>query len=320
MKLSVIVPVYNGEGYIKKCLISLVSQTYLNLEIIVVNDGSTDDTLEIVNKLKEEYQQKEIIIINKINEGLPQARKTGVEAASGEYIGFVDADDWIESNYFEDLMRAAENNNAEMICAGFSQDFSNSYLQYKNPSGVKIIDSEEAVKLLHERKGVYQYAWNKIYKKDILEQVNFPQKNLIGEDYAIVSQILQIVNNVGLVNNSGYHYVVLSDSMSHTGYNDLFENGIKMYQKRRIAMLNSFPQHKNVINNFMVQNYMGAIMAMCQNNNFDKEIEDTIATFVRKNLLSFLIYSPSSLIWTLGVIGFCINKNVFYKFYELLKK
>ncbi|MBQ3035419.1 MAG: glycosyltransferase, partial [Lachnospiraceae bacterium] len=96
--ITIIVPVYNGEKYIQKCLDSILQQTYDNYEILIVNDGSTDETLKIATQYEQKYEN--IRIVTKENQGLPQARKTGVENANGSYIGFVDVDDWIDPDMF----------------------------------------------------------------------------------------------------------------------------------------------------------------------------------------------------------------------------
>ena len=106
IKVSIIVPVYNVEKYLKRCLDSITNQTLKELEIICINDGSTDNSLKILKQYA--HKDKRISIINKQNEGLSVARNTGMEAASGEYIGFVDSDDWIDLDFYKKLYTTAK--------------------------------------------------------------------------------------------------------------------------------------------------------------------------------------------------------------------
>ncbi len=133
MKVSIIVPVYNVEKYLKRCLDSLISQTLKDIEIICVNDGSKDNS----DKILEEYARKDsrIIIINQENQGISVARNNGMDIAKGKYVGFVDSDDWVDSDFFEKLYNAAEKNNAQMaVCSiiRLNEYRSKKYLTLKN--------------------------------------------------------------------------------------------------------------------------------------------------------------------------------------------
>lgn len=119
--VSIIMPVYNVGEYLKDCLDSVINQTYTNIEIICVNDGSTDNSLEILK----EYKNKDsrIVIIDKANGGLVSARKVGVEAAKGEYSIYIDSDDWIELNMIEELVNEVRKTNADIVTSGFVREF-----------------------------------------------------------------------------------------------------------------------------------------------------------------------------------------------------
>ena len=124
-KISVIVPIYNVEKYLEKCLGSIINQTYKNLEIICVNDGSTDNSLEILKKYSN--QDSRIIIIDKKNGGLSSARNEGLKIATGEFIGFVDSDDYIESNTYEEcILKFKEDITIDMVCFSFKFVYENS--------------------------------------------------------------------------------------------------------------------------------------------------------------------------------------------------
>ena len=172
-KVSIIVPVYNIEKYLAKCLDSLINQTLEDIEIICVNDGSTDNSAEILN----EYAQKDcrIKIINQDNAGLSAARNTGINAANGEYIGYVDSDDWIDLNFYEKLYNAAKDTDADIVKLQELNALAASiikkkyFLNLKNPQPPKIQmkNSDYVIFLTNRMYGIrftnYQKLKNIIY-------------------------------------------------------------------------------------------------------------------------------------------------------------
>lgn len=203
VKVSIIVPVYNSEQFLQKCLESLVNQTLKEIEIICINDGSTDNSLKILDK----YAAKDdrIKIITTPNNGQSTARNIGIKEANGEYIGFVDSDDWVDLNFFERLYNST-NNIVEVACGnilGHYPDKRHQILKYKKQS----IYVEKSEKI--EIAGIPQhnYIWNKIYKTDKLKNldINFEEGKYF-EDVIWSIQVLNNLNNLVTVPNTSYHY------------------------------------------------------------------------------------------------------------------
>lgn len=315
MKLSVIVPVYNGEKYIQRCLQSICGQTFQDLEIVLINDGSTDKTDQVIRDFMTLSQEKRIRYFVQTNKGLPQTRKVGVGFANSPYIGFVDADDWIEPDFFAALMEQI-GGDVDMVCAGFSEDC-NGNSEVHCVRETRKMSAEDALLQIHLRKSVYQFAWNKIYKKSLFDYVNFPEGNVIGEDYCIVSQCLEHAQNVIVVPNCGYHYIKLSDSMSHVGYNKNFSDAVEMYIRRDGVLTRKYPALEIPIRNFMIQNYMGAIMAMCRNKTFDTKVIEFAHTVVKKGIRNFLCRSDFALYWKISVFLYFVSPKIFIKVFSL---
>ena len=311
MKLSVVVPVYNGQVSIVKCLESIANQTYKDMEVIVVNDGSTDNTKTLVEEFCEEHTNRMFRVINQVNMGNSLARKSGIDVAQGEFVGFVDADDWIESEYFESLIKMAIEANADMVCSEITKDIGKKQKIHSHITDKKVLNGTEAIELLHQRKAVYQYMANKVIKKDILEKVIFPKKRMIGEDYTVVVQVLCLSNTIALSKEKGYHYVILEESLSHKGYSESFQNSLQIYPKIEMYLSKQFPNSNIDISNFMLQNYMGAFMAMCKNKNFDQQSIVWIQKYVRSHWNDFICKAPFALHWKIGVTLFAINTNIF---------
>ena len=206
-KVSVIVPVYNVEKYIKKCLNALVNQTLQDIEIIIVNDGSKDDSIKIIKDFIEKYPEK-IVYLEKANGGLSDARNYGIPHAKGEYIAFLDSDDYVELNMYEDMYEIAQSENADMVECDF-------IWEYPNKSK---IDTGELYHTKHEMlEKIRVVAWNKLIKRSILEKTNilFP-KGYRYEDVEFTYKLLPYLEKVAFLKKPCVHYVQRGNSISNT--------------------------------------------------------------------------------------------------------
>ena len=199
LEISVIIPVYNTSDYLYECLESVIAQTFQNIEIICINDGSTDDSLEILY----EFHKKDprIIIIDQKNKGVSAARNAGLEIAGGKYIGFVDSDDTIASNYYEILLKEIKYNNYDAVYSLFFK--SNSFREDFNRENI-------LNRLLPEffRADFYNSVCNKLYRGEIIKTNNlrFPVEITHGEDAQFNIAFLLASNKIISVDHVGYNY------------------------------------------------------------------------------------------------------------------
>lgn len=217
-KISVIVPVYKVEEFLPQCLDSILAQTLTEMEIICVNDGSPDNSLKIL----EEYAKKDdrIVIINQKNGGLSSARNTGIKSATGEYIGFVDSDDWIEPDFYHNLYQAAKEHNADIVGTGFYSVKNNKKkISYFVTETKTALTPEDKFKIFKMPKN--NFVWNKIYKKDMIcsQDLFFP----IGMNYEDIiwsSQVMELSQKAVMIPSVGYNYRYNICSIVHTTYAD----------------------------------------------------------------------------------------------------
>ena len=203
--ISVIVPVYKVEPYIHKCLDSILAQTYQNLEIILVDDGSPDSC----GKICDEYVARDprIKVIHKPNGGLSDARNAGLDVCTGEYIGFVDSDDWIEPHMYQRLYELIQQFNADMAFGGVADDV----LQGNIVRTVKTSDYGETPFAEDNVAAMRRYfhgswaAWDKLYRAELFREIRYPVGE-INEDEAIVLPLLDRCNAVCYTNEVFYHY------------------------------------------------------------------------------------------------------------------
>lgn len=250
-KVSIIIPAYNAERYIEECLLSIISQTYLNLEIIIVNDGSEDKTVDIVKRLKK--KDNRIIIINQKNSGVSIARNNGFKNSTGEYIIFVDADDILENNMVQTLVINIEENDADIAICGFKKIFSNG--KEENPKILKtkkIFNTIEALQVFFEGKYFGISLWDKILKRDLAEKISFEENRKINEDkYYLFNAILNS-RKVFVYNEGLYHYMQRDFSVSKKkfGINNL---DILYFSKKILEDINNrYPE----LNNYAIENYI----------------------------------------------------------------
>lgn len=202
--ISVIVPVYNVEEYLEECVNSILNQTYSNLEIILVNDGSTDNCIDICNKYKD--IDKRVIVINKDNGGLSDARNVGLKKATGAYIAFVDSDDFIEQDMYELLYNEIHLNNADISGCDYYIYNKNTIAKSDTITQEKcIMDSSEAIIKMNQLTGFGISACNKIYKRELFDGIEFPYKKL-NEDWFVMYKLIDRANKIIYNPKAKYYY------------------------------------------------------------------------------------------------------------------
>lgn len=212
--ISVIVPVYNVEKYIEKCIKSIVNQTYRNIEVIIVNDGTKDNSIEVIREyLKSDNRIK---LINQKNSGLSCARNTGINNSMGNFIIFIDSDDFINENMIEKMYFRIKQDNSDMvICNVKKWDFKNDVeLPFTENyfSKKRLLSKEEAIKelLLNNLNG---YSWNKMYKKDLFKDIRFLEGRLF-EDIFTTFDTINLCEKISILEEKLYYYVFREGSIT----------------------------------------------------------------------------------------------------------
>ena len=230
-KVSIIVPVYNVEKYLKKCLDSLINQTLKEIEIIIVNDGSTDNSELIIKIYTENYPDK-IKVINKENGGLSDARNYGIPYATGEYIAFLDSDDYVELDTYEKMYNKAKEDDSDLVECDFIWEY---------PDRKKV----DTGKIYKNKKEMLTYArvvaWNKLIKRSLIEEhkIEFP-KGLRYEDVEFFYKMVPYYNKVSFVKEPLIHYIQRSSSISNTQNErtkeifTIMDNVIKYYKENNL--------------------------------------------------------------------------------------
>lgn len=222
--ISVIVPIYNIERYVGICIESILNQTYENLEIVLVDDGSKDKSSAICDLYAE--KDKRIKVVHKDNAGLVSARKTGLKNAKGRYIGYVDGDDHIESTYLEHMYKEITKAAADVAISGYSRDLFSKTTRMSNNIQSGTYEKDDLRELLTQyiscgdfyKNGITTYVWNKLFDRELLEkfQMSVDDHISIGEDAAVVYPLLASCKKIIICDNCDYHYRQREDSMLKT--------------------------------------------------------------------------------------------------------
>lgn len=220
-KVSVIIAAYNVGLYIERCMDSIVNQTLKDIEIIVVNDGSTDDTLEKL--LIYANKDNRVKIVDKKNEGIMEARKSGLDAASGEFLMFVDGDDWIDINACEKLYKKSTKLNLDILCYGLYHAFDD-YLELKNIYDFKLAKGEEYLKLVLLNKARANTVLQFLRKEFLIRNdIIFPSNITYAEDLAITVTLACNDPVVGTLNEPLYYYYQRENSVTKKVSNKVFD-------------------------------------------------------------------------------------------------
>lgn len=232
-KLSIIVPVYNVENDLPKCIESILSQNYRNFELILVNDGSPDNCPQIIEQYKE--QDARIISIHQENKGVSAARNAGLDIATGEYIGFVDADCWIDTQMYSQMIAYAEEHKLDLVCCNWSEngiEFPCTINTYE------ILSSEDFYFHLFDIPRTFSDCiWNKLFRRDFIGYVRFNNDVRQAEDYLFLCDVYKKNRKMGYIPKSLYHGYDRPNSATNSGTwkrlqaLDVRNNAVDKYKK-----------------------------------------------------------------------------------------
>lgn len=317
-KISVIVPVYNVEKYIKQCLESILNQTYKNLEIIIVDDGTKDSSGKICDEISK--SDSRIKVIHQENQGLSGARNTGLKNTTGEYITFVDSDDYIGNKMFEKMLSTLKTNNADIVeCGTIYCDEEGNYIKENTKNKIEIYEKDIQMKELIFSGNITTMSCGKLYKKDLLKNFEFP----IGkyhEDTFTTYKLLHNSQKIIILNQGFYHYRQVYGSIMNSNFNIKHLDSIEAVLERSKFIEKYYPQYKKY-------DYANICYSCCKvyeriilSNFNDKEVERKLQMLIKRYLVCFLFNSNSRKITKLFAVFCSINMNLCKNFYKILLK
>lgn len=230
--ISIIVPVYNVEKYIRRCVSTLIEQKYSDIEILLIDDGSTDSSGAICDELA--LIDKRIRVIHKDNGGLSDARNMGIENARGEYIGFVDSDDYIHASMYEVLWENIEKEKADIAyCNFYWIDETETVLEDLVGSKVQVFEGADILGQIYKLNLPTVIAWNKLYRRELFDSIRYP-KGKVHEDEAIIHRLLYICKKIVYIDEKLYYYVKRKGSITDSINEGRLRDAISAFEGRRL--------------------------------------------------------------------------------------
>lgn len=318
--VSIIVPVYNAETYLKNCIDSILKQTYSSIEVILVNDGSTDNSRLIC----EEYAKKDnrIKVINQNNSGPSIARNFGINAATGRYIQFVDADDRLEPNMTSNLVKAInKSQSVHLVLCGYKSIYintdNNSTNKIVTPNIVGVYNSTDFVRFMGKlfSKSLINPLWNKLYDLEIINKYNirFIKDFNMGEDLLFNLEYIKFCSNICIIKDELYNYLILNNnSLTSSFQNSYFENQQILFQKVRGFLLER-ESYSNDNKYFIETTYTRSIIR-CINNLF--HINSNLSSKSQKEQIAAIVIDKN----TRGCIEYFNNGSIQKRFVGFLIK
>ncbi len=280
-EISIIVPVYNVEKYLDKCVNSILGQTFQDFELILVDDGSPDNCGKICDRYAD--IDKRLTVIHQENGGLSAARNAGIEVAKSRYIGFVDSDDYIAKDMYEVLYRNILKEKADLSVCGIYDVYENREPIIKDPQYL-ILDKVKMIKLILEAKIVSVHAVNKLYKKELFENVRYPE-GMITEDAAIILSLLEKTEKVVVDTRQKYYYYHRENSISSMKFSEKDLDTINVWEKNEIYILSNYPELSYQVHTRVCWSYFTVLDKMMNSQNVEEYRKDKnkIICYLRKN-------------------------------------
>jgi glycosyltransferase involved in cell wall biosynthesis len=285
-EISIIVPVYGVEKYLDKCVKSILNQTFKDFELILVDDGSPDNCGAMCDAYAEIDDR--IVVVHKENGGLSAARNAGIEIARGRYLGFVDSDDYIETDMYELLYTNLKKEAADLSIVGLFDLYAGKEPEIKKHEYI-VTDMLGAAKIILEGKLVSVNAYNKLYKKEIFEHVRYPEGR-ITEDAAVILKVLEQTTKVVIDTNQKYYYYHRENSISSNHFSKKDLDTIKAWEDNEKHVLENYPELKDLVHTRVCWAYF-IVLDKMMNSQIEKEdlvTQKEIIRFLRKNSLFVL--------------------------------
>ncbi|WP_426476263.1 glycosyltransferase family 2 protein [Chryseobacterium sp. CBSDS_008] len=312
-KVSIIVPVYNVENYLAKCLDSLVNQSLPNVEILVVNDGSKDNSEKIIEGYVQKYPDK-IKAFTKENGGLSDARNFGIDRAAGDYIGFVDSDDYVTETMFEEMLLLAERHHAKMVICNIQKVDENGKIIQKLtqlPNMSEKINLENNFSVFSD---ISYFACNKLFKKELFNQKRF-KKGIHFEDIQLIPQLLLECETIAQTQNFHYQYLERTDSITKTHT----EKGLDMLKAvsdvEQVFKKSSYSHKKEALKNFQI--FEGiysflAYLAFVKKEEIFYSMSDQLVLFMKERQIKIQDILKYSRFGKNYLLSLPLKKKIFY--------
>lgn len=315
--ITVILPVYNVSQYLHRCIKSVISQTYKNIEIILVDDGSTDNSGSICDEYKDIDHR--IKVIHKVNGGLSDARNAGIEIATGEYLTFIDSDDYIDEDYVKYLYGLVKEGQTLMSICSHTVVYDNGTVLKKETGERQKLESKTVLDRILYDEDIDLSAWAKLYHKSLFKDIRFPVGRLF-EDAATTYKFIDKSGYVMIGSQSKYYYMIRSNSISTVGFSRKKIDLITSTKEMCDYCENKYPELKSGALRRLTYSYLSTLSQLANSNVKDIEIQKELMSFIRKNGLKVVCDKRSKNRDRLGIISTFLGYHVYKYMWHFYRK
>lgn len=278
--ISVVLPIYNVEKYLEKCMESVLNQTYKNLEIILVDDGSKDNC----PKICDDYAKKDarVKVVHKENGGLSDARNAGIRVANGEYITFIDSDDYVDKDYVEFLYNNIEKNNADIAIGSHRVLYDSGKIIEKATHENSVLEPKKVLERILYDDGIDVSAWGKLYKISLFEDIKFPKGRLF-EDSATTYILVDKAKIITVNSESKYNYIVRENSITNAKFSPKKMDLIKSTREMSEYVKEKYPELEGAANRRLMYAYLSTLSQLAKCKEKYPEEEKEMVTYIKQN-------------------------------------
>ena len=238
--ISIMVPVYNTEKYLRQCLTSLCTQTYHNIEIIIVNDGSEDKSASICEEFA--HNDNRIFLIHQKNQGMSSARNEALRNAHGDFLMYVDSDDWVEPDFCESALNCLQENQAKLAVFCYEVFYSEDNRRDSHIRLPQVIDSSITMEYLIRDKYIHNLLWNKIFSRELFSGIEFPTGRCFEENL-IICELIHRAGRISVTPKVLYHYRQRNTSVSSKWYSPkCIKDRFQLRKERRVLFKENYPE------------------------------------------------------------------------------
>jgi glycosyltransferase involved in cell wall biosynthesis len=270
-KISVIVPIYNCKNYLEKCLNSLAAQTYPNIEILLIDDGSTDGSGELAKKFSNEDSRFQYIY--QTNSGVSAARNKGLALATGDFIGFCDSDDWVEPDMYECLVQLIKDTDTDIVCCNFFNEENGKSEWNIRDNGVVTLTCKEVIfdVVFNGKKCGGVEVWSKLFKREMLKQLAFDTNIALGEDTVFIFEAMLMCKKYVFTGLPKYHYVIRTESACHSSFKEANWSIFISSKKIQELMQEYYPERIELAQKYAINNAYTIVEKLANAHQLNKE-------------------------------------------------
>ena len=317
-KISVIIPVYNTEQYLERCINSVLEQSFNDYEVILVDDESTDGSGLICDMYEKKYSCVKTIHTN--NGGPARARKIGFENSNGQYIMFMDSDDYVSTDIMKEMHESV--GEADIVCSNFFK-VKNGNIEKQPFYKQNEVLFETTHDILYEfftKRYINGALWAKLIKRELFDNLDFCEEAIIGEDINMMLQLYEKANEIKCLSKPLYFYFHNDEGISHSGYTDKHRFGLEYYIKFRKEIVNKYPELSVVATGYFAEYEMAALTAMCRNDIYDPLVIKMLQNDLKDNLWNILINRYTALYFKMSAVIIIINSRLFCNIFSRIRK